>query len=96
MSDDDKEVMRELESRKSMDLAELDRLAARYFMPSCVGDTKSVAIYIKIVERRAKLLGLDTPTQVRMEVKAYDVSELNKQFELLQRNANGKESTDLD
>ena len=96
MNNDDVEVMKTLDSRRIMDLEELDKLAERYFVPSCIGDTKSATIYLKIQERRAKLLGLDTPTRISMEVKTYDVTELNRQFELLQGNANGQDAIDLD
>ena len=96
MTSNDSQVIKDLESRREMDLEELDRLASRFFLPACVGDPKAAAIYIKISERRAKLLGLDEAIKVKMEVSTYDVTELNRQFEILQRNSDGESSTELD
>jgi hypothetical protein len=96
MSNGDIEILKVLDSRRIMDLEELDTLADRYFMSACIGNDKAASIYLKVVERRAKLLGLDTPTKISMEVTTYDASELNRQFELLQRNANGQDETALD
>jgi hypothetical protein len=96
MSDGENEILKDLDSRRLMDLEELDTLAERYFISAFIGNDKAAAIYLKVVERRAKLLGLDTPTKISMEVTTYDVSELNRQYELLQRNTNGQEETDLD
>ena len=96
MNNDASEIIKDLDSRRAMDLEELDKLAARFFQPACIGDSKAAAIYLKIQERRAKLLGLDTPTHIKVEVKAYDANELNRQFELLQRNTDGQGATALD
>jgi len=96
MNNDASEIIKDLDSRRAMDLEELDKLAARFFQPACIGDSKAAAIYLKIQERRAKLLGLDTATRISMEVKTYDVTELNRQFELLQRNTDGQDATALD
>jgi len=96
MSDGENEILNDLNSRRLIDLEELDILAERYFISACIGSDKAATIYLKVVERRAKLLGLDTPTKILMEVTTYDVSELNRQFELLQRSANGQEEADLD
>jgi hypothetical protein len=96
MNNDESEIIKDLDSRRAMDLEELDKLAARFFQPACIGDSKAAAIYLKIEERRAKLLGLDTPTHIKVEVKSYDADELNRQFELLQRSADGQDATALD
>jgi hypothetical protein len=96
MNSDEAEIIKDLDSRRSMDLEELDKLGARFFPPACMGDRKAAEIYLKIQDRRSKLLGLDTPTQIKVEVNTYDVTELNRQFELLQREAHGQDAIDLD
>jgi hypothetical protein len=94
-NNDEDQVVQDLQSRRIMDLEELDKLAERFFMPACIGDTKSASIYLKVLERRSRLLGLDEATKVTMEVSTYDIVELNRQFELLQGNSNGEGSSSL-
>ena len=96
MINDHEKVNKDLDSRRDMDLEELDKLAERYFLPACAGDIKATTTYLKILERRSKLLGLDEPTKIKMEVNTYDVTELNRQLELLEGSTNGQSTPVMD
>jgi hypothetical protein len=67
------------------ELSMLDDLAESYFRSACAGDHKSADLMIEISHRRAKLLGLDAPTNSRMEVISYDAEELQRQYAILSR-----------
>ena len=49
---------------RDLDLAELDALQAALRLSARSGDTQSIALSVKIMERRAQLLGLDAPQQL--------------------------------
>ncbi len=53
---------RELDDERSLEIERLDRLLSVVWAAALKGDAKAVDQALKISERRAKLLGLDTPT----------------------------------
>ena len=75
----------DLDIQRQKELEMLDCLAESYFTKACAGDQKSAQLLIEISERRAKLLGLDAPTQTQVEVITYDAEELKRQYEILSR-----------
>ena len=68
----------------------LDRLQRAYWFEA-IGDKntppvhKSAEIVLKIIDRRAKLLGLDAPTKIQAEVVTYDASGIDADIERIAR-----------
>lgn len=59
---------------REQELARLDGLLTSLWYKATTGDMFAVDRVIKIMERRAKLLGLDAPPQVTLEVYAREVA----------------------
>ena len=78
---------KDLDIRRQEELEMLDNLAKSHFTKACAGDQKSAQLLVAISERRAKLLGLDAPTQTQVEVITYDAEELKRQYEILARSS---------
>lgn len=63
------------EALRTQDLEILNRLQMAFWEKAMGGDPKSGATLIKILERRARLLGTDAPVQIRVE------DEVNKELQ---------------
>lgn len=80
-----------LEEHRDMELDRLDRLQAAVWTRAAGGDVKAIDSVLRIIDRRARLLGLDAPQKIQAEVVTYDGSELEEQtrrFVALIREAN--------
>lgn len=58
----------------SLERQKLDRLEVGLIEAARNGDIKSATVMLKIMERRAKLLGLDEPSKSEVKVDAVEVS----------------------
>ena len=71
---DDVEGIRKLENDR------LDLLFAAVWEQALAGDQKATEVCIKIMSRRARLLGLDAPVSQKIEVKpSYDASTIQEE-----------------
>jgi hypothetical protein len=77
---DDVEAIRQLENER------LDLLFASAWEQAIDGDFKATDICLKIMSRRAKLLGLDTPVSQRIETTPnYDASTIREEVNRITR-----------
>ncbi len=60
---------------RTMELARCDQLLAACWKPALGGDLGAIAAVLRILERRAKYLGLDAPVQVDLEVRVRVLAE---------------------
>lgn len=60
---------------RQQELDRLDRLTLAAWPAAMKGDTKSILAIAKLMERRAKLIGLDKPIKIEQEVTTWDGSE---------------------
>ena len=57
---------------REMELLRLDRMTAALNTAANAGDIRAIGQQVRIMERRAKLLGLDAAIQIKQEVAAID------------------------
>jgi hypothetical protein len=60
---------------REQELDRIDRLQLAAWPNAMKGDTKAILTIVKLMERRAKLLGLDTPIKIQQEVTTWDGNE---------------------
>ena len=79
---------------RDAEIDRLDRLQRAYWFEA-IGSKdqppvhKSAEIVLKIIDRRAKLLGLDAPTKIQAEVVTYDASGIEADIERIAFNLRG-------
>jgi hypothetical protein len=61
-----------VEAALYMELERLDEMQAVYWDPAIQGNMRAGEFILKIMDRRAKFLGLDAPTKIQAEVVNYD------------------------
>ena len=61
-----------VEAALFMELSRLDELQSTYWEPAVQGNMRAGEFVLKIMDRRAKLLGLDAPTKIQAEVVSYE------------------------
>lgn len=83
------DVMRELEGQR------LDRMQRAHWSAALAGDNNSTRTIIRIMERRARLFGLDAPTRLEVSEAAFDHSELDRELAAL-LGAMSQENPDVD
>jgi hypothetical protein len=71
---EDVKAIRELETER------LDNLLNAVWADAMNGDIPAGTQALRIMERRAKLLGLDSPTKIQAEVVTYDANGINEQL----------------
>ena len=57
---------------REQELDRIDRLQLAAWPNAMKGDTKSIMTIVKLMERRARLLGLDTPIKIEQEITNWD------------------------
>lgn len=57
---------------RTQELDRLDRLQLAVWQKALEGDTKSILTIVRLMERRAKLLGLDMPIKIEQEVTTWE------------------------
>jgi len=68
---------------REMELDRLDRLQRAYWPKALGGDGKAADRVLKIMEHRAKYLGLYQPTKVQMESVVYDAGTIEGEVQRL-------------
>lgn len=70
-----------LEELRDMELDRLDRLQAAVWGKALNGDVRSLDAVLRIIDKRAKLLGLDAPKEVNLkaEVATYDRDSIDSE-----------------
>lgn len=69
----DRNLRETAEDVRDLELSRLDRLMAPYWGPATrEGDKKAAELILKIMDRRARLMGLDAPQKSQVEVVTYD------------------------
>lgn len=71
---DDVEAIRQVEQDR------LDIAQSAIWSKVLQGDTNAVSTLIRLMERRAKLLGLDQPVRIQAEVITYDANSINTEL----------------
>lgn len=69
----------DVEAVRAMELERLDRLFAGSYAQAAGGDPKALASIMRVMERRARLLGLDAPIRQDIELVAFNGSELDRE-----------------
>jgi hypothetical protein len=68
-----KRVLKEpAEAIRDLEVARLDELLTVAYNQALEGDLQALTVALKIMDRRARLLGLDAPTTVKQEVTTWD------------------------
>lgn len=68
---------------REVELDRLDRLQAAVWGSASKGDVKAVDSVLKIMDRRARLLGLDAPTRHQVETTVHDGQSIDAEVERL-------------
>jgi hypothetical protein len=68
-----------LEEHRDIELERLDRIQAGLWDKAITGDTRAVDSLLRVFDRRARLLGLDAPTNlnVKAQVETYDRNSID-------------------
>lgn len=84
-----------------MELERLDELQQVYWEPAVQGNMRAGEFVLRIMDRRAKFLGLDAPTKIQAEVVNYDGgagsidAEVDRIARLIDSFGGGDDSTTL-
>ena len=70
---------------REMEVDRLDRMQLALWARVLKGDDKAINTSLRIMERRARLLGLDAPTKIQAEVVNYDGHGLDAEVERIVR-----------
>jgi hypothetical protein len=60
-------------------------LQRTYWQPAVNGNLRAADFVLRVIDKRAKLLGLDAPLKVQAEVVTYDGSDLDREVERVAR-----------
>lgn len=78
------------------ELAKLDQLLEQFFTSACAGDYRASELYLQALKRKAEFLGLDAPSESRVEVVTYDQIELQRQYEFFTRRTDSQRQMLMD
>jgi hypothetical protein len=74
-----------IEEHRELELDRLDNLQRTYWQPAVAGNLRAADFVLRVIDKRAKLLGLDAPLKVQAEVVTYDGSDLDREVERVAR-----------
>ena len=74
-----------VEEHRELELDRLDNLQRTYWQPAVAGNLRAADFVLRVIDKRAKLLGLDAPLKVQAEVVTYDGSDLDAEVERVAR-----------
>ena len=57
---------------RELELDRLDTLQQTYWQPAVNGNIRAADFILRVIDKRAKILGLDAPTKIQAEVVTYD------------------------
>jgi transcriptional regulator len=89
-------VYSEVVETRKMEMDRLDVAQAAIWNQVVAGDLPAVVALIKIMERRARLLGLDAPTKSQVEVNVYDGATIDAEVQRLASLLDGGAQKTLD
>lgn len=72
-----------IEELRATELDRLDRLQAAVWGEAMTGNPKAIETALKILDRRAKYLGLDSPIKQEIKVEVADAGSIDREMELL-------------
>jgi uncharacterized protein YerC len=70
-----------VEQHRTTELDRLDILQRVYWQPAINGNLRAADFVLRVIEKRAKLLGLDAAIKIQTEVVTYDGSDLDAEVE---------------
>ena len=70
---------------RRIELDRLDALQYTYWDPAIAGNLRAADFVLKVIDRRAKILGIDAPQKIQAEVVTYDGSNLDAEVERVAR-----------
>jgi hypothetical protein len=70
---------------RNAELDRLDRLQRAYWKDAIEGNARSADFILRVIDKRAKLLGLDAPTKIQAEVVNYDAGVIDADIERIIR-----------
>lgn len=73
-------VAEDVEAIRQLETERLDLAQSAIWGKVLQGDNPSIQSLIRIMERRAKLLGLDQPTRIQAEVISYDANSIEAEL----------------
>ena len=73
------------EELRELELDRLDTLQQTYWQPAVAGNMRAADFILRVIDKRAKLLGLDAPTKIQAEVITYDGSDLDREVDAIAR-----------
>lgn len=71
----DRQEARDVEALRDQELARLDRLQLGVWQQATKGEVAAVMAALRIIDRRIRLLGLDLPQQVHLDVTHRDLTD---------------------
>jgi hypothetical protein len=74
-------VLEDVQAIRQLETERLDLAQSAIWGKVLQGDNPSIANLLRIMERRAKLLGLDQPTRIQAEVITYDGNTVRAELE---------------
>ena len=74
-----------IEEHRELELDRLDNLQRTNWQPAVNGNLRAADYVLRVIDKRAKLLGLDAPLKVQAEVVTYDGSNLDAEVERVAR-----------
>jgi len=70
-----------IEEHRELEMDRLDNLQRTYWQPAVNGNLRAADFVLRVIDKRAKLLGLDAPMKVQAEVVTYDGTDLDREVE---------------
>lgn len=83
-------VQEDVDAIRQVEGERLDTAQAAIWRNVLEGDNQAVNTLIRIMERRAKLLGLDQPIRIQQEVITYDGDSIRSELERIIAHANSR------
>lgn len=74
-----------IDEHRELELGRLDVLQRTYWQPAVNGNQRAAEFVLRVIDKRAKLLGLEAPLKVQAEVVTYDGSDLDREVERVAR-----------
>jgi hypothetical protein len=74
-----------IDEHRELELNRLDTLQRTFWKSAVAGNQRAAEFVLRIIEKRAKLLGLEAPLKIQAEVVTYDGSDLDREVERVAR-----------
>lgn len=89
-------VKEDVDAIRTLETERLDIAQSAIWGNVLKGDNPSIANLLRIMERRAKLLGLDQPTRIQAEVISYDADSIQAELaRIIAGSANSRQALPL-